>query len=94
MLAHSYWQEIREADHSRVVELRVKRMHVPTVSRLASTYKLDVERYVGLYTELFYAIIPTLYLCLFADLLSLHLVNFLDSCIHSIITGMFYDTLY
>jgi len=32
---------------------------------------------VGLYTELFYAIIPTLFLCFFTDLLSLHLVTFL-----------------
>jgi len=31
---------------------------------------------VGLYTELFYAIIPILFL-FFADLLSLHLVTFL-----------------
>jgi len=32
---------------------------------------------VKLYTELFYAIIPTLFLCFFADVLSLHLVTFL-----------------
>jgi len=33
---------------------------------------------MGLYTELFYAIIPTLFLyMLFADLLSLHLLTFL-----------------
>jgi len=32
---------------------------------------------VGLYTELFYAIVPTLFLSFFADLLSLHLVTFL-----------------
>jgi len=30
-----------------------------------------------LYTELFYAIIPTFFSMLFADLLSLHLVTFL-----------------
>ena len=30
---------------------------------------------MGLYTELFYAIIPTLLSCFFADLLSLHLVT-------------------
>jgi len=30
-----------------------------------------------LYTELVYAIIPALFLCFFADLLSLHLVTFL-----------------
>jgi len=32
---------------------------------------------MGLCTELFYAVIPTLFLCFFADLLSLHLVTFL-----------------
>jgi len=32
---------------------------------------------VELCTELFYAIIPTLFLCSFADLLSLHLITFL-----------------
>jgi len=41
---------------------------------------------VGLYTELFYAIIPTLflYLALFAELLSLHLVTVFYSCMNSI----------
>jgi len=32
---------------------------------------------MGLYSELFYAIIPTLFPYFFADLLSLHLVTFL-----------------
>ena len=35
---------------------------------------------VELCTELFYAIIPTLFLCFFADLLSLHLVTFFYTC--------------
>jgi len=55
---------------------------------------------VGLYAELFYAIIPYLVSMLFADLLSLHLVTFLMfffySCVNSVclLSKIFQDSDY
>jgi len=49
---------------------------IEKVGKIAYNSSVYNSTPVELCTELFYAIIPTLFLCFFADLLSLHLIHF------------------